>query len=195
MLAVKVVLGTAPITVSFFSPFLNSMTVGMLLMPYSVAIRGLSSVLSLKHLIFPEYCFASSSIKGSIIRQGPHHGAQKSTSTGISLSKTRLFHVPSLTSLTWATVSCASQTTLLKPRVLFSLLETDWPLLSWPSILNPLHEGRWYKFFLLKLLLPRRTDARATELDVQKERLEVVRGEDIPTVSSTQAITDQTVDN
>lgn len=47
MLVVKVDLGTAPITVSFFSPFLNIMTVGMLLIPYLVAIEGLSSVLTL----------------------------------------------------------------------------------------------------------------------------------------------------
>lgn len=39
--------GTAPITASFFSPFLNMMTVGILRIPYWVAIEGLSSVLTL----------------------------------------------------------------------------------------------------------------------------------------------------
>lgn len=94
---VKADLGTAPITVSLFTPFVKIMTVGMLRMPYSVAIVGLSSVLSFKHLTLPAYCFAISSIRGAIILQGPHQGAQKSTSTGISLSKTRLGHVDAFT--------------------------------------------------------------------------------------------------
>ena len=38
---------------------------------------------------FPAYCFASSSIIGWIIRQGPHHGAQNSTRTAESDSRTR----------------------------------------------------------------------------------------------------------
>uniref|UniRef100_A0A2P2K809 Uncharacterized protein n=1 Tax=Rhizophora mucronata TaxID=61149 RepID=A0A2P2K809_RHIMU len=64
MLVVKVLLGTAPIIASFFSPFLKIITVGMLLIPYLVAVEGLSSVLSLQHLSFPAYCFASSSTMG-----------------------------------------------------------------------------------------------------------------------------------
>jgi hypothetical protein len=47
ILVVKVVLGTAPIMASFFSPFLKIITVGMLRIPYSVAIEEQSSVLSL----------------------------------------------------------------------------------------------------------------------------------------------------
>ncbi len=39
-------LGTAPMTVSIFTPSLKNMTVGMLRMPYSVATPGLSSVFS-----------------------------------------------------------------------------------------------------------------------------------------------------
>lgn len=46
-LVVNVVLGTAPMTVSLFSPPLKIMTVGMLLMPYLEAIPGLSSVFTL----------------------------------------------------------------------------------------------------------------------------------------------------
>merc|ERR1719398_197332 len=60
----------------------------MLLMPYSVATAGLSSVLSLTALSFPLYSSASSSTSGAIIRQGPHQGAQKSTRTGTSLFRT-----------------------------------------------------------------------------------------------------------
>merc|ERR1712078_372801 len=84
----KVCFGTAPITVSIFFPFLNIITVGMLLMPYSVATAGLSSVLSLTALSFPLYSSASSSTSGAIIRQGPHQGAQKSTRTGRSHFRT-----------------------------------------------------------------------------------------------------------
>lgn len=94
---VNVDLGTAPMTVSFFSPPLNTMTVGMLRMPYSVAMPGLSSVFNFKQRTLPAYCLASSSISGAIMRQGPHHGAQKSTNTGTELSNTSSFHVLSLT--------------------------------------------------------------------------------------------------
>ncbi|GAB4831811.1 hypothetical protein Ancab_005826 [Ancistrocladus abbreviatus] len=97
MLVVNVDFGTAPITASFFSPFLKIKTVGMLRIPYLVAIEGLSSVLTLKHLSLPVYCFASSSIIGWIIRQGPHHGAQNSTRTAVSDSKTSDCHVDSVT--------------------------------------------------------------------------------------------------
>lgn len=45
MVCTRVALGTAPITASIFCPFLKTMTVGMLRMPYSVATAGLSSVL------------------------------------------------------------------------------------------------------------------------------------------------------
>ncbi len=93
----KVLFPTAPITVSFFSPLLKIMTVGILLMPYLVAMPGLSSVLSLRHRTWPTYSEASSSIRGAIMRQGPHHGAQKSTRTGISLFKTSVSQVASFT--------------------------------------------------------------------------------------------------
>jgi hypothetical protein len=97
MLAVSVDLGTAPITASFFSPLTKIMIVGMLRIPYWVAIEGLSSVFNLKHLSFPAYCFDSSSITGWIIRQGPHHGAQNSTRTGPSALRTSDCHVASVT--------------------------------------------------------------------------------------------------
>ncbi len=99
----KVDLGTAPITVSLFSPPLKIITVGILRMPYSVAIAGHSSVLIFKHLSLPPYSFASWSIIGAIMRHGPHQGAQKSTRTGISLSNTRDFHVASVTTPATAT--------------------------------------------------------------------------------------------
>ena len=93
----NVALGTAPMIVSFFSPFLKINTVGMLRIPYSDAILWLSSVFSFRHRNLPAYCTASSSTNGAIIRHGPHQGAQKSTSTGTSDSNTSSFHVLSVT--------------------------------------------------------------------------------------------------
>eukprot|EP00218_Dolichomastix_sp_CCMP3274_P003605 CAMPEP_0170162414 /NCGR_PEP_ID=MMETSP0033_2-20121228/77081_1 /TAXON_ID=195969 /ORGANISM="Dolichomastix tenuilepis, Strain CCMP3274" /LENGTH=254 /DNA_ID=CAMNT_0010400039 /DNA_START=387 /DNA_END=1151 /DNA_ORIENTATION=+ len=73
------------------------MTVGMLRMPYSVAMPGDSSVLSFTALSLPAYSVDSSSMSGAIMRHGPHHGAQKSTSTGMGLFKTSASNVASVT--------------------------------------------------------------------------------------------------
>ena len=138
MQVVSVDLGTAPMTASFFSPFLKIITVGMLRIPNSVAVEGLSSVFSLKNLSLPAYSFASSSMTGWIIRHGPHHGAQNSTRTGISDSTTSDFHVLSLTAPTSRAVFCASQT-IGPPRGMnfeHEVLETD-ERVSW--ILRPLN--------------------------------------------------------
>ena len=53
MVLVRVLLGTAPMTVSSFCPPLKIITVGMLRMPYSVAIPGLSSVFSFTAFSLP----------------------------------------------------------------------------------------------------------------------------------------------
>ena len=50
-------------------------------------------------LSFPSYSSASWSIRGAIIRQGPHQGAQKSTRTGMSLLRTSSSNVASVASL------------------------------------------------------------------------------------------------
>uniref|UniRef100_A0A2P2QUV3 Thioredoxin mMitochondrial-type n=1 Tax=Rhizophora mucronata TaxID=61149 RepID=A0A2P2QUV3_RHIMU len=47
---------------------------------------------------------------GAIIRHGPHHGAQNSTSTGVSLAMTRLSQLESVTACTWSKASRALQT-------------------------------------------------------------------------------------
>lgn len=93
---------TAPMTASFFSPPLKIMTVGILRMPYLVAIEGLTSVLTLKHLSFPAYSLANLSMTGWIMRHGPHHGAQNSTKTGESDASTRDCQVDSVTAGTSA---------------------------------------------------------------------------------------------
>ena len=81
-------MGTAPTTVSTFWPPLTIIRVGMLRMPYWLATLGFSSVLSLNTLILPSNSLAISSTIGATMRQGPHHGAQKSISTGKSLLST-----------------------------------------------------------------------------------------------------------
>src|SRR3990172_5532170 len=81
-------LGRKPMTWATGSPPLKTRSVGMLRMPYLDAVWMLSSVLSLTNLTRPLYSSASSSTRGETMRQGPHQGAQKSTSTGRSLSST-----------------------------------------------------------------------------------------------------------
>uniref|UniRef100_A0A0A9DBA5 PtrTrxm4 n=1 Tax=Arundo donax TaxID=35708 RepID=A0A0A9DBA5_ARUDO len=72
--------------------------VGMLLMPYVVATSWFTSVLSFRHRSLPVYAFARSTMIGCIRRQGPHHGAQNSTSTGDSQPRTSSSQVDSATS-------------------------------------------------------------------------------------------------
>src|SRR5689334_1841286 len=50
--------------------------------PYFIGVCGFSSMLTLATVTFPAMSVASSSRNGAIIRHGPHHSAQKSTSTG-----------------------------------------------------------------------------------------------------------------
>src|SRR5262245_40838656 len=52
------------------------------MMPYLVAVAGFSSTLSFTTLTLPTMVPAISSSAGAIIRHGPHHSAQKSTTTG-----------------------------------------------------------------------------------------------------------------
>src|SRR6266516_7185513 len=87
-LALRSRLLRSPTTCSATSPSLNINSVGMARMPYCVAIDGDSSMLTLPTLTFPSYSLASSSRIGAIILQGPHHSAQKSTSTGVDAFKT-----------------------------------------------------------------------------------------------------------
>src|SRR6266436_3889156 len=51
-------------------------------MPYFAAVCGFSSTLSLTIFTLPSREPEISSSAGPIIRQGPHHSAQKSTTTG-----------------------------------------------------------------------------------------------------------------
>src|SRR5687767_2374762 len=74
----------APTLVAAISPFLNSMSVGMPRTPYLVGVSGLSSMLTFATVTWSPLSAASSSRNGAIILHGPHHSAQKSTTTGRS---------------------------------------------------------------------------------------------------------------
>src|ERR1700743_1449619 len=62
--------------------------VGMPRTPYFVGTCGFSSMLILAMVILPSSSADNSSSAGAIMRHGPHHSAQKSTSTGFLESRT-----------------------------------------------------------------------------------------------------------
>src|SRR5205823_14829963 len=74
--------GAAPTWRDAISPPLKIIRVGIDITPYFDAVFGLSSTLSLTILTLSPMAPAISSSAGAIIRQGPHHSAQKSTTTG-----------------------------------------------------------------------------------------------------------------
>src|SRR5258705_12634137 len=90
-------LGAAPTWREASSPFLNSIRVGIDMMPYFCAVFGLSSTLSFTILTLAPRVPAISSSAGPIMRQGPHHSAQKSTTTGPIAFSTSVSKSTSLT--------------------------------------------------------------------------------------------------
>src|ERR1700753_3094805 len=62
--------------------------VGMPRTPYLVGTWGFSSMFSLAMVTLSPSSVDNSSSAGAIIRQGPHHSAQKSTRTGFLASRT-----------------------------------------------------------------------------------------------------------
>src|SRR6201986_4211874 len=74
--------GAAPTWREAISPPLKIIRVGIDITPYFDAVFGLSSTLSFTILTFSPIAPAISSRAGAIMRQGPHHSAQKSTTTG-----------------------------------------------------------------------------------------------------------------
>src|SRR5246127_2256907 len=75
-------LGSAPTCLEAISPALKIIRVGIDITPYFDAVFGLSSTLSFTILTLSPMAPAISSSAGAIMRQGPHHSAQKSTTTG-----------------------------------------------------------------------------------------------------------------
>lgn len=185
MLVVNVVFGTAPMTASFFSPPLKIMTVGILRIPYSLAVEGLSSVFSWKNLNLPAYSCDSSPMTGWIIRHGPHQGAQNSTKTGKSDSITSDFHVLSVTAGTWTAVSCASQTTRPPRRTDFDceLRETGdrtgWNLspLNWEKLTEERRPEDEEEFAIGAKRADEKAEARGTAMVSNTPAIEIVERE------------------
>src|SRR5919201_1163048 len=92
--------GAAPIWREAIWPLLKIISVGIDWMPYLAAVCGFSSTLSLTIFTLPLSVPAISSSAGAIMRQGPHHSAQKSTTTGSVAFSTSESKVASETLLT-----------------------------------------------------------------------------------------------
>ena len=80
--------GMAPDTRAISLPSLKTAMVGMLRMPCGAAVWGWASVSSLHNCAVSFRRSAASAKAGAIIWQGPHQGAQKSTTTGNWLRST-----------------------------------------------------------------------------------------------------------
>src|SRR5438128_7461397 len=87
--------GAAPVWRDASSPFLKIIRVGIDMIPYFCAVAGFSSTLSLTILTLPTIAPAISSSAGAIILHGPHHSAQKSTTTGSAAFSTSVSNVAS----------------------------------------------------------------------------------------------------
>src|SRR3989454_1497761 len=74
--------GAAPTCREAISPPLKIIRVGIDITPYFEAVFGLSSTFSFTILTLSPIAPEISSRAGAIMRQGPHHSAQKSTTTG-----------------------------------------------------------------------------------------------------------------
>src|SRR3954447_16731412 len=79
------------------SPFLKTISVGIDMTSYLAAVTWFSSTFSFTTRKFSSSSLSSSRL-GAMIRQGPHHGAQKSTSVGVSDSSTSAWKLESVTS-------------------------------------------------------------------------------------------------
>ena len=90
-------LGAAPTFWAASLPSLNSISVGIDRMPSLPATPGFSSTLTLAILTLPCISVAISSSEGPIILQGPHHSAQKSTTTGSEDLRTSASKLASVT--------------------------------------------------------------------------------------------------
>src|ERR1700736_3932036 len=74
--------GAAPTWREAISPPLKIISVGIDITPYFEAVFGLSSTFSFTILTLSPIAPEISSSAGAIMRHGPHHSAQKSTTTG-----------------------------------------------------------------------------------------------------------------
>src|SRR6056297_2651668 len=90
-------LGAAPVLFDTTCPSLKMKSDGMPRTPMDAAVLGLLSTSTLATLIASPYSVASSSKAGPICLQGPHHSAQKSTTTGTLEFFTSASNVSSVT--------------------------------------------------------------------------------------------------
>src|SRR5918996_2396680 len=81
-------LGTAPTILSFSTPSLKNASWGIACTPNRAASAGCSSTFTLPIVTWSPSSRAISSSTGAMARHGPHHGAQKSITTGCSLVTT-----------------------------------------------------------------------------------------------------------
>src|SRR5210317_846515 len=88
--------GAAPVLLEMTCPSLNKNNAGIPRTPRAAAAEGLLSTSTLTTLILPSISTESSSSDGPICLHGPHHSAQKSTTTGRSESFTILSKVASV---------------------------------------------------------------------------------------------------
>src|SRR5690606_37904486 len=90
-------LGIEPTLVETALPSLNRISVGMPRTPNFDGVIGFSSMLTLATVSLSAISPAISLSAGAICRQGPHHSAQKSTSTGPDDFRTSLSKEASVT--------------------------------------------------------------------------------------------------
>ena len=95
----KAALGAAPVLFEITAPSLNKNKAGIPLTPSWDGEFGFSSTLTLTIFIFSPYSSESSSNDGPIILHGPHHSAQKSTTTGVLDLVTSDSNVSSVTAI------------------------------------------------------------------------------------------------
>src|ERR1700754_1757986 len=95
--------------------------VGIPRTPYFCGTCGFSSMLILAIVTLPFSSPASSSSAGAIIRQGPHHSAQKSTTTGVLEFSTSAWKEASETLMGETVLDVAASETLVGELMLVVL--------------------------------------------------------------------------
>ena len=124
--------GSAPMKPSAGWPLTNAITAGIDWMPIWPGIAGCSSMFILTSLTLPLAAFTTFSRTGVSCLQGPHHGAQKSISTGWRLdsSMTSLTNVCVVVSLMRPSAAAAVANPPFCSIVRRSLPETPVPVRS-----------------------------------------------------------------
>src|ERR1700754_4264384 len=92
------------------TPSLNRISVGIDTTWKSRAVVGFASTSILATVSWPAFSLAISSRTGATILHGPHHVAQKSTSTGVLLDSTSVENVSSVTATVAEVVSVMVRT-------------------------------------------------------------------------------------